>query len=71
MQVVTDPSAAIEQLNTAVTENSAQRTKDCAIIEQTVTVMNAAVFRGGVRHKVERHARWQGSDARSEAAFHR
>ena len=34
------PSATTEQLNTAVTENSAQRTKDRAINEQTLTDTN-------------------------------
>ena len=41
IEKVIDLSAAIEQSNTAATKNTAQRTKDSAISEQTVTDENA------------------------------
>ena len=63
-----DLSAAIDQLYTAATESTAQRTKDSATSDQTVhdaiAELSAVVEYVA---KVERHARCQSNDAIPEA----
>ena len=64
-----DLSAAIEHLNRAATESTAQRTKDSAINDQTVQDANAELS-AVVEYveKVERHARCQSNDEVAEAS---